>query len=183
MTDAHVDGAGVSFGGRIHMIVARSENGVIGRGNRIPWRLRDDMRFFRETTTGNTVVMGRKTFESLGRPLPNRRNIVVTRDKQFRADGVDVVHSPEAALAVPRESDDGELFVIGGQQIYEALLPHTDVVYMTVVKAVVEGDALFPELGDGWDMTEVRRHQADEHNDYAFVIYVAERRQGARAGS
>ncbi len=134
------------------MIVARSKNGVIGADNRIPWRLRDDMRFFREMTTGNTVVMGRKTFESLGRPLPNRRNVVVTRDKRFRADGVDVVHSPEEALALPRNARDGELFVIGGQQIYEALLPYTDVVYVTEVQAVVDGDAFFPELGDEWEL-------------------------------
>lgn len=160
------------------MIVARSKNGVIGVDNRIPWRLRDDMRFFRETTTGNTVVMGRKTFESLGKPLPNRRNVVITRDKRFDADGVDVVHSPEEALALPRKVRDGDLFVIGGQQIYEALLPYTDMVYVTEVQAVVDGDAFFPELGGGWDITEIDRHGADQHNDYPFVIYLARRRQG-----
>lgn len=162
--------------GRVHMIVARSKNGVIGADNRIPWRLRDDMRFFREMTTGNTVVMGRKTYESLGRPLPNRRNVVVTRDKQFQAAGVDVVRSPEQALMLPREPGDGEIFVIGGQQIYEALLPYTDVVYITEVQTVVDGDAFFPELGDEWDVTELRSHDADEHNEHAFVIYVATRR-------
>jgi len=161
---------------RVKMIVARGKNGVIGRGGRIPWRLKDDMRFFRETTLGNTVIMGRKTFASLGGPLPGRRNVVVTRDRNFRADGVDVVHSPEEALALPLGPEDGELFVIGGQQIYEAFLPHADVIYLTEVDAVVEGDAYFPELGDEWELTELRRHEADERNEYGFVIYVARRR-------
>lgn len=169
-------GRGDNEADRVYMIVARSKNGVIGADNGIPWRLRDDMRFFREMTTGNTVVMGRKTFESLGRPLPHRRNVVVTRDKQFQAAGVDVVHSPKEALALPRNPGDGDVFVIGGQQIYEALLPHTDVVYVTEVQTEIEGDAFFPELGDEWELNELRRHEADEHNEYAFVIYEAKRR-------
>lgn len=161
---------------KVNMIVARSKNGVIGRDGGIPWRLKDDMRFFRETTMGHTVVMGRKTFASLGRPLPGRRNVVVTRDLTFRADGVDVVHSPEEALALPRGPADGELFVIGGQQIYEALLPHADVIYLTEVDAVVAGDAYFPNLGGEWELTELIRHEADERNEYGFVIYVARRK-------
>ena len=161
----------------VNMIVARSQNGAIGQSGRIPWRLRDDMRFFREMTTGNTVVMGRKTFESIGRPWPERRNVVVTRDKQFQPDGVDVVHSPEGALALPLGPDDGEIFVIGGQQIYEALLPHTDVVYLTQVDAVVDGDAFFPDLSDEWEMAELRRQEADDDNEFSFVIYVARRRR------
>ena len=169
-------GRGTPSRRRVHMIVARSKNGVIGRGGRIPWRLRDDMRFFRETTMGHTVVMGRKTFESLGRPLPGRRNVVVTRDRGFRAEGVEVVHSPEEALALPRTPADGELFVIGGQQLYEALLPYADVIYITEVDAVVEGDAFFPALGDEWELTELRRHGADEHNEYPFTVYAARRR-------
>lgn len=166
--------------GAIHMIVARSANGVIGKDGDIPWRLRDDMRFFRETTTGNTVVMGRKTFESLRKPLPNRKNVVITRDRDFEADGVTVVHSPEEALKVPRQ---GDLFVIGGQQIYEAFLPRTDVVYVTEVEAYVDGDTRFPDLGSEWQLTELDRHGADADNDHGFVIYRAERRVGAGHGS
>lgn len=164
----------------IHMIVARSRNEVIGSEGDIPWRLRGDMRFFRETTTGNTVVMGRKTFESIGKPLPNRKNIVITRDRNFRpsdgAEGVTVVHSPEEALSVPRI---GKLFIIGGQQIYEAFLPDADVIYMTVVEADIEGDARFPELGPEWELMELSRHEADDGNEYAFTIYRAERRGDA----
>lgn len=157
----------------VHMIVAHDRNRVIGRRGRIPWRLRDDLRFFKETTTGHTVVMGRKTFQSMGRPLPNRKNVVITRDPQFAAEGITVVASPEAALAVPRE---GALFVIGGAQIYEALLPATDVVYVTVVDADVPGDATFPALSEEWTWTALRRGRADEHNEYDFTIYRVTRR-------
>lgn len=175
----HAAGADRAADERIHMIVARSSNGVIGSEGNIPWRLRDDMRFFRETTTGNTVVMGRKTFESLRKPLPNRKNVVITRDRDFDADGVTVVHSPEEALKAPRQ---GSVFIIGGQQIYEAFLPRADVIYVTEVDAHVDGDTRFPELGSEWELTELVRHGADADNDHAFVIYRAERRTGAGRG-
>lgn len=163
----------------VHMIVAHSKNRIIGREGDMPWRLRDDLRFFKETTTGHTVVMGRKTFQSIGRPLPNRTNIVITRDPNFAAPGVIVAASPEEALALAQQAGagnpDNAVFVIGGGQIYKALLPVTDVVYVTVVDAELEGDTTFPELSDDWQWSELRSHQADEHNDYDFTVYKVQR--------
>lgn len=161
----------------IFMIVAHSKNRVIGKAGDIPWRLRDDLRFFKEKTTGHTVVMGRKTFQSIGKPLPGRKNVVITRDTDFRAEGVTVVHSPKEALNTSRQ---GRLFIIGGQQIYEAFLPVADVLYVTLVDAVVEGDARFPKLGPEWNWSPLRRQSADEHNEYPFVIY--EVRRSRRSG-
>lgn len=155
----------------VRLIVAHAKNRVIGRDGDMPWRLRDDLRFFREKTTGHTVVMGRKTFESIGKPLPNRTNVVITRDESFEADGVTVVHSPEAALTLPQDGASGPLFVIGGGQIYEALLAFVNTAYITVIDAEPDGDTRFPELGPDWQWTELRRHEADEHNDHPFTIY------------
>lgn len=156
----------------VRLIVAHGKNRVIGLDGDMPWRLREDLRFFRERTTGHTVVMGRKTFESIGKPLPNRRNVVITRDESFQAEGVTVVHCPEAALAVSEGNGaSGPLFVIGGGQIYEALLPYVNTAYITVIEAEPEGDTRFPELGPDWEWTELRRHEADEHNDHPFTIY------------
>lgn len=150
----------------IRMIFARSRNGVIGREGAIPWRLRNDMRFFRSTTEGNTVVMGRKTFESIGRPLPNRVNIVLTRDPSFRADGVQVASSPEDAIALAG----GDLFVIGGQEVYELFMPWAEEIYVTVVETELDGDTHFFEPTD-WPKTELMRHPADGENEYAHTIF------------
>lgn len=152
----------------IRMIVARSRNGVIGADGQIPWRLRNDMRFFRATTEGHAIIMGRKTFESIGRPLPNRRNIVLTRDPAYTALGVTVVHSPEEALRVC----DADAFVIGGQQVYDTFLPFADELFITEVDAEVEGETIFPDPVGNWKIAEVERHGADEHNQYPHVIYL-----------
>lgn len=158
----------------IKMIVARSLNGVIGTEGKIPWRLRNDMKFFRQTTEGHTVVMGRKTFESIGKPLPNRNNIVLTRNKDYQVNGVTVVHTPEDISRLPRS---GDLFIIGGQQIYEAFMPQADEIYITVVHTTVEGDTHFPELATAdWEKMQLQQHAADAHNEYDHTIYKACRR-------
>ena len=156
----------------ITLIAAVARNGVIGRDNGLPWRLKADMQHFRAMTMGHPVVMGRKTWESLGRPLSGRRNIVVTRDTQFRAEGAEVFHSPDDALAAA--SDAERIFVIGGAQLYATLLPRADRLELTEVWADVEGDAHFP-LFDRSDFIEERRdaRTADADNDFDvdFVSY------------
>lgn len=133
---------------RISLVVAVAKGGVIGRDNAVPWRAPEDLKFFKRITTGRPVIMGRKTYESIGRPLPNRLNIVVSRDPAYRAEGVATVTSLEAALARAASAGMGdEAMVIGGQQIFEAVLPRADRVYLTEIDVEVEGgDTFFPEL-------------------------------------
>lgn len=156
----------------ITLIAAVARNGVIGRNNGLPWRLKADMQHFRAMTMGHPVVMGRKTWESLGRPLSGRRNIVVTRDTQFRAEGAEVFHSPEAALVAAGDAE--RIFVIGGAQLYNTLLPRADRLELTEIWADVEGDAHFP-LFDRSDFVEERRDartaDADNDFDFDFVSY------------
>lgn len=166
---------------RIALIWAMARNRVIGRNNTLPWRLPADMRHFRELTTGHPVLMGRRTFESLGRPLPNRTNIVVTSDRLYTAQGCLVAHSLDEAfaLAVPHlPPNDPEIFVIGGAQLYTQLLPRADRLYLTLVETEVEGDAWFPEFDQtNWQETLRLTHSADEKNPYACVFQTLERKK------
>jgi dihydrofolate reductase len=152
----------------ISLIVAAARNRAIGKGGRLPWHLPDDLRHFRAKTLGKTVLMGRRTYESLGKPLPGRRNVVVTRDATFEAPGCTVVFTLEKALACAREAE--ELMVIGGASLYADLLPHAQRIYLTSVHADIEGDAFFPEL-DPHEWVEAGRehHAADERHAYAFT--------------
>lgn len=152
----------------IYMIAACSKNNVIGMKGAIPWRLRNDMRFFRQTTEGHTVVMGRKTFESIGKPLVNRRNIVLSRQKNYQPAGVEVVSSAESLLT---EHTEKPLFVIGGEEIYKLFLPKAQRVYLTVVHVELEGDAFFPQLGRGWKKVQLVSYRADKYNEYDHTIY------------
>lgn len=146
------------------VIVAVAKNGVIGKDNALPWKLRADLQWFKRTTTDNTIVMGRKTYESIGRPLPNRDNIVLTRDASWTAAGCTVVSTLEEAA---RGASRGELFVIGGAQVYRDALPLANRLFLTVVEAHVEGDTWLPfiDLAD-WSLRSVQNVAADEHNDY-----------------
>jgi dihydrofolate reductase len=140
-------------------------NRAIGRDNRLLWHLPADMAFFRKSTTGKTVLMGRKTFESLGRPLPNRRNVVLTRQKDLVLEGCEVIHDLEEALGRYGEE---ELMVIGGAEIYALAMPHADKLLLTEVETEIEGaDAFFP-LWDphGWELTESVFREKDERNPY-----------------
>ncbi|MEQ8250832.1 MAG: type 3 dihydrofolate reductase [Oceanibaculum nanhaiense] len=131
-------------------IAALARNRVIGQGNGLPWRLPGDLKFFKATTLGKPVVMGRKTFQSIGKPLPGRPNIVVTRDPGFAAEGVHVARDIESALdlaaTLARETDAGEVMVIGGAEIYAQALPRLDRLYLTEIDAEIAGDAYFPEI-------------------------------------
>jgi dihydrofolate reductase len=158
----------------ISLIVAVSANGVIGRGGELPWHLSDDLKRFKQLTLGKPIVMGRKTFESIGRALPGRQNIVLTRQSEFAADDCDVVSSIDAAIAA--SGDAGEIVVIGGSEIYKLFLPLAERIYMTRVQIDVDGDVRFPELDDElWQETERENHDADDLNEYEFTTSVLER--------
>ena len=162
---------------RISIIVAVAANGVIGRDNDLVWRLRDDMKFFSETTRGHAVITGRKNYESIPekfRPLPHRTNIVVTRNATYEAPGAQVVHSLETALDAASVAGAAEAFIIGGGEIYRQSLERGDIdrVLLTHVEAEPEGDTFF-DLGavaEGWNRTSLGRFDADERNEYAFEI-------------
>lgn len=163
---------------RLAIIVAAAENGVIGRDNGLPWHLSEDLRYFKRVTMGKPVVMGRRTFESIGRPLPGRTNIVVTRRSDFRPEGVRVAAGLEQALDLAEQValTDGvdEMLVIGGAELYAAALPRAHRLYFTEVHARVEGDAVLPAIDwRQWRELSRERHRAVPPNpyDYSFVIY------------
>ena len=159
---------------KLSFIVAMAENNVIGLDNALPWHLSADLKNFKRLTTGKPILMGRKTFDSIGRPLPDRTNIVVTRDTGFAAAGCIVTHSIDAALQVAEEAagDANEVMVIGGAEFYRQLLPRADCIYLTRVHEVIEGDTFFPKLDSSeWQEVERVDHDADEKNahDYSFI--------------
>lgn len=163
---------------KLSLIVAAAENGVIGRDNKLPWHLPEDLKYFKRVTMGKPIVMGRKTFESIGRPLPGRTNIVITRNPDWQAEGVRALPTVEAALELAEEIAliDGaeELMVIGGAEIYRAALPLADRLYLTEVHAQVSGDALLPDIDwSCWRELGRERHAASDSNpyDYSFVVF------------
>jgi dihydrofolate reductase len=156
----------------ISLIVAVSTNNAIGIRGDLPWRLSDDLKRFKAVTMGKPIIMGRKTWDSIGRPLPGRQNIVITRQPEFSAEGCDVVASVAEAVALAGDVD--EVMVIGGSQIYELALPWAERIYLTRVHAQVDGDAFFPEVDESqWRLISEERQVADERNDfdYSFRIY------------
>ena len=163
---------------KIGVVAAVSENGVIGRSGALPWRLPDDQRHFQRLTQGHCVVMGRKTFDAIGRkPLPRRTNIVITRDPDYAATGALVARSFEAALEIARRNGEEEVFVAGGSDIYAAALPCADRLHLTRVHAEIEGDAFFPDFDqNAWKLVAEDRHEADSRNEHAFTIQEWERR-------
>lgn len=159
------------------MIVAAAENGVIGRDGALPWRLPDDLKRFKQLTLGHPIIMGRKTWESIGRPLPGRLNIVVTRQQAYAADGCRVVASLQEALAVAREAGTGRAFVIGGADLYTLALPLADSIYFTRVLAEVEGDTRLPHIPwQDFEQAGVESHEADERHEHAYVFEIWRRR-------
>lgn len=160
------------------LIVAAAENGVIGRNNALPWHLPGDLQYFRRVTMGKPVIMGRRTFDSIGKPLPGRANIVITRSDGFAAEGVKVVHSLDEARALAQDIAllDGaaEAVVIGGAEIYREALPLAARLYLTRVHADVPGDVYLPEIDlSAWREVSRERRAAEEPNpyDYSFVVY------------
>ena len=155
---------------KISIIVAMAANGVIGRDNQLPWHLPADLKHFKQTTMGKPILMGRKTWESIGRPLPGRTNIVITRDSTYTAAGCEVVNSIDAAIAAAGEQD--EVMVIGGAELYRQILPDTDTIYLTRIHEALAGDTRFPEIHNTeWHQVERVDHEADEKNthNYSFI--------------
>ena len=160
------------------IIVATSENNVIGRNNDLPWVMPEDMKFFKNTTWGMPVIMGRKTFESMkGQPLTGRTNIVITRQDDWKAEGAVVVKSINDAIFVASETDSKEAFIIGGGEIFKEAINKVDRLYRTLIHTVVDGDVFFPEIDQTkWKLTSQRDCKADEKNkfDYSFQLWERE---------
>jgi len=162
----------------VTLIVAVADSGVIGRDNALPWHLPEDLKRFKRLTLGKPVVMGRKTFESIGRPLPDRQNIVVTRDANYRRGGIAVVHDVDAALRAA--GDAPEIMVIGGAELFRVLLPKAGRVHLTRVHGDVTGDVVWPALdGREWRVVEREEYAADERHAYAMTFEVWEKRPKA----
>ena len=166
---------------KLSIIVAMSNNRVIGRDNTMPWHLPADLRHFKHITLGKPILMGRKTYESIGRPLPERHNIVITRDNSYTTPGCTVVHSIDAALQTAAGSD--EVMVIGGAEFYRQVLPQVDTIYLTQIHAELEGDTFFPVLDDAnWREVERENFEADDNNPYAYSFVKLERIKSRFAG-
>nr|AIA17073.1 Dihydrofolate reductase [uncultured bacterium] len=160
----------------ISLIVAMDRRRGIGIGNRLPWRLPADLKRFRELTMGHHLIVGRKTYESIGKPLPGRRMVIITRDPNYRADGCIVAHSVEEALDRARAQGESEAFIGGGAEIYAQTLPRADRIYLTVVEADVEADVFLPKWNDEeWIEQESIHHPPDEKNALPFTFKLLER--------
>lgn len=164
---------------KLSLIAALDKNRVIGKNNDLPWKLPDDMKYFMDTTMGFPVIMGRKNFDSIPprfRPLPGRTNIVLTRKKDFKADGVLVAHSSLEALEMAKKLNQQETFVIGGSEIYNLFLDLADRLYLTEIDAEVQGDTFFPEFNHlKWREIRRKHHQADERHAFSFDFVCYER--------
>lgn len=163
----------------LSIIAAVAKNNVIGKGNEIPWNLPDDFAYFRRITAGKTVIMGQKTFESIlaknGKPLPDRKNIILTRDENYKFEGCVVVNSWDTILEMGKSAK--ELFIIGGAQVYALALPYSSKLYLTEIDADIEGDTYFPEFNKNeWQETFSEFHPKDEKNNYNFTFKIYERR-------
>ena len=160
---------------KLSIIAAMSLNRVIGRENRLPWRLPSDWARFKKLTMGHCLVMGRKTFESIGRPLPGRTTVVLTRQRDYAPPGVQVAQSLEEALAM---ATGDEVFITGGSEIYRQTLPRAERLYLTLIKATLEGDTYFPEFAEAdWPLVSQQDHPADAKNPYPYSFLVYERKK------
>ena len=160
---------------RLSIIAALSSNNVIGRDNDLPWHLSTDLKRLKALTMGHHMIMGRKTYDSIGRPLPGRTFVVITRDPSFAPEGVKIVHSLEDAIQVA--AGDDEPFIAGGAQIFEQAIHRADRMYLTRVHAEIEGDTWFPDFDDvsEWQLTDAEHFDADEKNDYPFSFLTYDR--------
>jgi dihydrofolate reductase len=159
----------------LSIVVAVSENNAIGKNNELLWHLPADLKHFKNITTGHTIIMGRKTFDSIGRALPNRRNIVITRQASLAVEGVEFVNSLNEALELCIDKE--QAYIIGGAEIYRQALPFCDRIYLTRVHQYFEGDAFFPELDEhNWQETEKHDYLPDEKNKFAYTFSTLERR-------
>jgi dihydrofolate reductase len=158
----------------VSIVVAIGENNAIGKDNELLWYLPTDLKHFKTITKGHTVIMGRKTFDSIGKPLPHRRNMVITRARDLKIEGAEVVHTIDEALALC--AGEKEAFIVGGAEIYKLAMEKTDRIYLTTVHQSYEADAYFPEINHNlWKETASERHEPDEVNNVAFTFSTLER--------
>ncbi len=161
----------------ISQIAAMARNRVIGRDNRLPWHMPDDLAWFFRVTRGHHIIMGRRNYEANGRALPGRTNIVITRKKTYEAPGCVVVHSIAEALDYARRQGEQEAFIVGGGEIYAATLSLADRIYLTLIDTDAEGDVFFPELDPAeWQVVSKEPHKADQRNPYDYTFYIFERK-------
>ena len=156
-------------------IVAVSDNGVIGKNNKLPWHLPAGLKRFRELTMGHTVILGRKCYQSIGKPLEGRVNIVLTMDECFEAPGCIIAHDLDNAIEMARAGGCLECFFIGGAEVYKQALPMCERLYVTNVRGVFDGEAFLPPLGSGWSLVREQYHDADEKNGYAHRFSIFDR--------
>ena len=161
----------------ISLIAAVADNNVIGRDNRLPWHLPADLKFFKNTTTGHHVLMGRKTFDEIKKPLPGRINVIITRQADFSPDGVAIARSIDEAIGKAEAAGDPEIFIIGGAEIFRQVLHRADRMYITRVHTEAEGDTFFPEFDDvnEWKLVDAEHYEADERNAYPYSFLTYER--------
>ncbi|TNF73284.1 MAG: dihydrofolate reductase [Acidobacteria bacterium] len=165
---------------RLSIIVAVAESGVIGRGNDLPWYLPADLKRFKQLTMGHHLLMGRKTFEAIGRALPGRTTVVISRGQPTLPDGVELAGSLDEAVKLAAQADDDEAFVAGGAQIYHLTLPRADRLYLTRIHAAIEGDTRFPDLPESdWTLVSQEDHTPDEKNEYRYSFLVYDRTAAA----
>ncbi|RYF19905.1 MAG: dihydrofolate reductase [Flavobacteriales bacterium] len=159
----------------VSIVVAISQNNAIGKNNQLLWHLPADLKHFKAITTGNCIIMGRKTYDSIGRPLPNRRNVVISRNADLKIENVEVVNSLEEAISLC--ANEKEVFIIGGAEIYKQALAFTDTIYLTTVHKEYDADAFFPEINnDDWLETSSESHKADEKNEVDYTFTTLKRR-------
>lgn len=162
----------------VSAIVAVAKNLVIGKHGQIPWYLPADLQYFKRTTLNHHIIMGRRSFQSIGRPLPHRSNVVITRDAYFAATGCVVLHSLEQALEWAYDNGESEAFIIGGGEIYRQSMPYWDRLYLTEVEMEVEGDTYFPEPDwREWELVSDQAFQPDEKNEHPYCFKVFERQR------
>ena len=159
---------------KLSIIVAVSQNNIIGKDNKLLWKLPKDLRFFKSTTMGKAVIMGRKTFDSVGKPLPGRNNIVISRQSNLKISGCEVVNSLSLAIKLVEKTD--EVFIAGGGEIYRQALPLVNKIYLTRVHENFEGDTIFPLLNQSnWKIVNEEKHFKDEKHDCNFTFFILER--------
>ncbi|QHT46816.1 dihydrofolate reductase [Bacillus sp. SB49] len=165
----------------ISFIFAMDKNRLIGKDNDLPWHIPNDFKFFKDMTWGKTIIMGRKTFESFGKPLPERKHIVITSNPDYDRDGCTVIHSMEDILKLERDEPDKEWFVIGGAVLFEKMLPHADRMYLTYIDESFEGDTYFPAFRlEDWGLVAETKGLKDEKNPYDYYFRTYEKKEGSK---
>lgn len=154
----------------ISLMVAHDINKVIGKNNDLPWHIPEDLAYFKKHTLGKGIVMGRNTYESIGRPLPKRRNIIVTRNPDYQVEGADVVHNLTEAVALAKEFHE-EVMIIGGEQIFRAILPEADRLYITLIKKPFDGDTYFPDYGAEWELMTESEELISNGIPFCYLVY------------